>query len=240
MKRLNLCLEKVKAVFISHEHSDHISGVQTLSKKYKLPVYITGPTLSYGGLKIGKEFIYTFIANQAVTVGGLEVYAFPKWHDAADPYSFVVSYNSIRVGVFTDIGAPCNNVIRYFKQCHAAFLETNYDEEMLLNGRYPVYLKKRIHGSKGHMSNTQALELFLSHRPTYMSHILLSHLSRDNNSPELVKELFDRHAGNTRVVVASRYQESEVFKIEQTADGDRPLLKIMNSLPQPSQLQFQF
>src|SRR5690606_28367188 len=114
----------------------------------------------------------------------------PKFHDASEPHSFIVSCNEVTVGVFTDIGTPCENLVRYFRQCHAAFLEANYDEEMLEKGRYPYFLKERIRGGKGHLSNKQTLELFTSCKPSYMSHLFLSHLSRDNNSPDLVLDLF--------------------------------------------------
>jgi phosphoribosyl 1,2-cyclic phosphodiesterase len=125
--------------------------------------------------------------------------------------------------VFTDIGAPCEHLIKHFQQCHAAFLEANYDEQMLEQGRYPYYLKKRIRGGHGHLSNTQALELFKTHKPAYMSHLLLSHLSKDNNNPELVLNLFNQHAGDTKIIVASRHEETEVYYISQTAP---PIVKI--------------
>jgi len=113
----------------------------------------------------------------------------------------------------TDIGSVCEHVIWNFSKCHAVFLETNYDEEMLENGKYPVYLKKRIRSEVGHLSNHQALELFTSHRAETMSHILLSHLSQDNNDPELVEKLFKNHAAGIHVAVASRYHESPVYRI---------------------------
>ena len=112
-----------------------------------------------------------------------------------------------------DIKAPCEQLIDHFRQCHAAFLEANYDEELLDKGRYPIYLKNRIRGGKGHLSNSQALELYKAHRPSFMSHLLLSHLSRDNNRPQLVQELFDRHAGGIRIIVASRDEATEVYHI---------------------------
>jgi phosphoribosyl 1,2-cyclic phosphodiesterase len=115
--------------------------------------------------------------------------------------------------VFTDIGAPCDHVINHFQQCHAAFLEANYDETMLEQGSYPYHLKRRIRGGQGHLSNKQALDLFIKHRPSFMSHLLLSHLSQDNNCPRLVHELFSQHAYHTQIVVASRYEESAVYCI---------------------------
>ena len=213
MKRLGLFIEKVKAVFVSHEHSDHIKGLPVLVKKYQLPVYITPLTMRRGGLIFDEHLLKSFIAHEAVSIGQLSIIPFPKFHDASDPYSFIVSGNHICVGVFTDIGAPCNHLKHYFNQCHAAFLEANYDEEMLEKGNYPFHLKKRIRGGLGHLSNKQALEVFLSHRPHFMSHLLLSHLSKNNNSPELVQDLFNAYAENVKVIVASRYQETEVFQI---------------------------
>jgi phosphoribosyl 1,2-cyclic phosphodiesterase len=216
MYRLGLSMSKVKAIFISHEHTDHIKGVQVISKKYQLPVYITNDTLVNGGLSLSEQAVLPFKAYVPVQIGNIVVTAFPKFHDAAEPHSFIVACNDIKIGVFTDIGAPCDHLVNHFKQCHAAFLEANYDEEMLANGKYPYYLKKRISGGHGHLSNKQALELFKTHKPAFMTHLLLSHLSKDNNNPELVQQLFTQHAGDTRIIVASRYEETPVYQISIT------------------------
>jgi phosphoribosyl 1,2-cyclic phosphodiesterase len=213
MKRLGLSMQKLKAVFISHEHTDHISGVRVLSKKYKLPVYITHTTYRFGGLRLEKNLVTPFTAHQPINIGHLSVTAFPKFHDAADPYSFIISCNKINVGVFTDIGTPCENLVHHFKQCHAAFLEANYDDTMLEKGRYPHFLKNRIRGNKGHLSNKQALDLFTKHRPSFMSHLFLSHISKNNNCPTLVEKLFNEHANGVQMIVASRYQETAVHHI---------------------------
>lgn len=212
MRRLGLSMARVKAVFVSHEHSDHIKGLRVLANKYTLPVYITTPTLR-NGVYLDKALIQPFRAFESITIGSLEVHPFPKLHDAADPYSFVVSCNGVKVGVFTDIGRPCENLIYHFGQCHAAFLETNYDEHMLEVGGYPYYLKKRISSDHGHLSNKQALDLFLRHRPQFMTHLFLSHLSKNNNCPKLVGELFKTHAGEVKIVVTSRYEETPVYTV---------------------------
>lgn len=219
MTRLGLSMSKVRAIFISHEHSDHISGLPVIARKYQLPVYITPGTRLRGRLSLQDELVTSFNAHECINIGDLTITAFPKLHDASEPHSFIVSCRDVTVGVFTDIGFPCENVIRYFKKCNAAFLEANYDEEMLDRGRYPYFLKNRIRGGKGHLSNRQALELFTSCKPSRLSHLLLSHLSRDNNCPDLVLELFKRSAGETEIIVASRERETEVYYIKTTESG---------------------
>jgi phosphoribosyl 1,2-cyclic phosphodiesterase len=233
MKRLGLEMSRVKAIFISHEHSDHIHGVNQLVAKYHIPVYVSPSTLKAGFWKI-RKFCFHFMAQQSVQIGDLRITAFQKKHDACDPHSFVVSGAKTNIGVFTDIGVPCDQLIHYFKQCHAAFLESNYDEEMLEKGRYPFFLKNRIRGGNGHLSNRQALDLFLNHRPDYMSHLLLSHLSKENNSPELVESLFRSSAIDIKVIVASRYRESDVYEV---AANEQPLKSLFSKPRTASQSQ---
>ena len=213
MKRLNLSMKRVKGVFVSHEHSDHINGVKSLSKKYKFPIYITKGTFQFGRLNLTEGPIVSFKAYEPIVIGNLTVTAFPKFHDANDPHSFLVSSNTVTVGVFTDIGRLCEHVIKHFKQCHAAFLESNYDEEMLENGKYPIYLKNRIRDGSGHLSNTEAAELFSNHKPPFMSHLFLSHLSKNNNTPKIVKDVFNKIAGSTEIIIAPRDKETQLYHV---------------------------
>lgn len=213
MSRLGLSMAKIRAIFVSHEHSDHIRGISVIAKKHNIPVYITEGTLKNSGISLEPELIRSFVAHEIIKIGDLEITSFPKYHDASDPHSFIVTCKGIKLGVFTDIGVPCENVIRYFSTCDAAFLEANYDDEMLENGRYPYHLKSRIRGEHGHLSNDQALNLFTSYG-LHMSHLLLSHLSKDNNSPKLVSQLFKSNSQKTEIIVASRDQESQIYHLQ--------------------------
>jgi phosphoribosyl 1,2-cyclic phosphodiesterase len=206
MRQLDLDIKKVRAIFISHEHGDHIKGVEVISHKYKIPVYITPKTLSHSRLKkLNPILIAAFQKEEIVEVGNLRVTAFEKYHDAADAHSFVVTCNNITIGVFTDLGRVCDQLKHYYKQCHAAFLEANYDVEMLQNGRYPYHLKQRISNGWGHLSNHQAFELFDTCEAPHLSHLFLSHLSADNNHPDVALDTFRGKATNVNVTIAPRY-----------------------------------
>ncbi len=228
MKQLGLNMKTVKAIFVSHEHGDHIKGISTLANKYSLPVYITTKTAKHGPRLIS-HLSKPFTAKESITVGDLDIMPFVKYHDATDPHSFIISSNGITVGVLTDIGTVCEEVIHHFKQCHAVFLESNYDETMLENGKYPIHLKNRIRGGQGHLSNKEALELFITHRSPNLSHLLLSHLSKENNSPEMVESLFNQYANGITIAIAHRHQATEIFTISQDT-GKHATTEVSRSL----------
>jgi phosphoribosyl 1,2-cyclic phosphodiesterase len=222
MKQLGLAIEKVRAIFISHEHGDHITGVAGLSKKFQWPVYITSDTLTNSRIPVEPHLVHSFKHGKAVSVGNLSVLPFKKNHDGRDPHSFMVSGSGVNVGVITDIGFACKQVIKYFSQCQAVFLESNYCEEMLRNGNYPYHLQQRISGDEGHLSNAQALDLFRNYKSDNLQLLILSHLSKNNNKPELVADLFAPHAGETDVIIASRYEASPVFCV---AGSERAIIQ---------------
>lgn len=233
MQSLGLDMNSVKAIFISHEHSDHITGLSILAKKYQLPVYITNHTLQESNLRIDSHLVRSFSADMPLTIGNLSVTPFKKSHDACDPHSFVISDGTINIGVFTDIGIACPQVIRYFRKCHAVFLESNYCPDMLRSGNYPIYLQRRISSDKGHLSNLQALDLFTKFKTRRLTHLVLSHLSENNNDPQLVNDLFMNQAGTVKIVVASRYEATPVYHIDSTQAfiGEEPDISVELQVP---------
>lgn len=225
MNKLGLSMNKVKAIFISHEHTDHISGLQGISKKFRLPVYLSSLTFKNCTPSIEPALARFFEHPASITIGALRIDAFKKSHDAIDPYSFMVSGGGVNIGVITDIGYACDQVTYCFSRCDAAFLESNYCEEMLAEGNYPHHLKRRISGRQGHLSNSQALELFLKCRSEKLQVLVLSHLSHNNNIPAKVAALFSPHSGNTKIVVASRYASTDVYLVDKlpATPGDKKL-----------------
>jgi phosphoribosyl 1,2-cyclic phosphodiesterase len=204
---------RIRAIFVTHEHTDHIRGIEVFARKHGITVCISPGTFLNSGMRIEKRLVRLFADESVIALGSLEIHPFRKTHDASDPFSFTVSGNGVRIAVITDIGHCCDNVAYHFAHSDAAILESNYDPYLLHNGRYPFHLRRRISGGRGHISNDQALELFLAHRSERLSHLILGHLSQDNNSPDIVYGMFSEKAGKTLIHVASRHEPSPVFHI---------------------------
>jgi len=213
MTRLGLSLVKVRGVFISHEHSDHIRGLDVFSRKQAIPVFMTKKTYSSWGKPVRESLLNFFSPGEPVVLGSLSVHPFLKSHDAAEPCSFSVSSTRKTVAILTDIGSQCANVIDHIKRADALFLESNYDDHMLKTGFYPPYLKRRIASDVGHLSNTQAARLALEHATPRLRHVFLSHLSANNNTPEIALKTFIQHIekrSDLQVDVTLTSREKEV------------------------------
>lgn len=213
LQALSLPLTQLKGIWITHEHGDHIKGLEVFSRKHQIPVYLTAGTLRNLRERPEAHLQRIIPADHAVELGTLTVQSFAKYHDAAEPTSVVVRSGGLQVGVFTDLGRVCSALQEQFSLCHAAFLESNFDTEMLERGPYPWHLKERIRGGHGHLSNDEAFRLFARHRAPFMSHLILSHLSRENNHPQKVQNLFESAGSPVTISVASRDGVSPVWEI---------------------------
>jgi len=215
MANLGISPGSIRAVFITHEHTDHIKGLSVFCKRYQIPVYLTEGTYKGSRLQLPGHLVYIIKADSRVRIGGLTVMGIPKYHDAKEPCSFVVTDGVTNIGILTDLGRGCDNVKHVIRHTDVLFLESNYDEDMLEYGRYSFYLKNRIRSGWGHISNRIALELFLENRSARLKHLILGHLSGQNNTIERVWEAFGPHCDDVRLSVATRYEETELFDIQQ-------------------------
>jgi len=213
MNKQNLDSSRLKAIFITHEHSDHAMGARVLSKRLHIPVFLTSRTF-VGMYPNQKPFAPRFFEpGQEIQVGSFRIHTFLKNHDAAEPCSFRIEHDGMHVGVFTDIGSACDNVRRNLQMCHALFLESNYDDTMLREGSYPLLLKQRILSDHGHLSNDQAFELLKNYSGTQLEVVFLSHLSAENNTPEKAIGRFTELKEKYNIRLTSRYAPGEVFKL---------------------------
>lgn len=186
MNNAGLSPDSVKAIFVTHEHSDHVSGLRVFASGRNIPVYATGGTLS-GLMKDGVlngKFPYEKLMPQGKTVGNMHISWFPTSHDAKESCGYVIELPDRKVGICTDTGKVTGDILRNLSDCDLVLLESNYDETLLDFGSYPPQLKARIRSEIGHMSNPlcadTARQLFLSG----VRRFVLGHLSRENNTPD--------------------------------------------------------
>ncbi|MDO4547588.1 MAG: MBL fold metallo-hydrolase [Clostridia bacterium] len=211
------------AIVITHEHSDHVSGVGVLSRRHMVPLYATEGTWSAMNGKLGK----LLGANRRVVepgrdfyVGDMAITPFSIPHDASQPVGYTVSVRGVKFAVATDIGHMTGDIINCLDGSHAIVLESNHDVEMLKAGRYPYELKRRILGHKGHLSNDAAAQAAVELAARGVRHIILGHLSAENNHPSLaiqtVKAAVENAglAGNTAIDIAGRDGISAVYHFE--------------------------
>ncbi|NGM65994.1 MBL fold metallo-hydrolase [Sphingobacterium sp. SGR-19] len=211
MAKLGIVPSSIKAIFITHEHTDHIRGLAVFCKRYQIPVYITAGSYRGSRLHLPEALLRIIRPDEEVEIGSMTVYGVPKYHDAQEPCSFWVSNGEINIGVLTDIGRICDNVKHVIRQADVLLLEANYDEELLDSGSYPFFLKNRIRNGWGHLSNHIALETVLAYRTRRLRHLILGHLSGQNNKVELVRQTFVPYCSKIKLSIATRYQETELF-----------------------------
>lgn len=186
--------ENIDAIFITHEHSDHLKGVPVFTKRFKCPVFISKFINSDSLSKV--ENIEYFTCGDTIRFKDLEISSFQIPHDAIDPMGFIVRNNGSAIGIATDIGKPTYLIKEKIRACSTLFLEFNHDEEMLLTGGYPWHLKQRIRSNQGHLSNKDAIDLLKEINSDYLKNIFISHISEQNNSYEKIKNEIVKHLSN--------------------------------------------
>ena len=226
LERKGLSLDDIKAIFITHEHSDHISGLGPVLRKNPIPVYATADTVSAIWEKtnmnnISPELFHSIRPEEEIEAGEMLVRPFSISHDAVDPVCYTVEKQGKRAAVATDMGCFDDTIIRVLGQCDSVLIEANHDINMLQVGPYPYSLKMRIVVKKGHLSNTSCADLIKEILHKDLKHLVLGHLSRENNFPQLayrtvLDELEKTETWgtlDTRLMVASRDEPTELLKI---------------------------
>mgnify|MGYP000197295599 CR=1 FL=1 len=183
LERLSVRPEQLNGILVTHEHSDHCSGVAVLSRNYEIPVYLSHGTAGTGRCD-GSHELKCFNSEERFTIADIGIRAVTVPHDAAEPCQFVMSWQDQNLGILTDLGSVTPHVVDHFRHCHSLLLEFNHDAAMLQAGRYPPALKRRVGGDWGHLNNTQAAQLLHQLGGAPAGHLVVAHISENNNSRE--------------------------------------------------------
>ncbi len=207
--------DDLDAVVISHEHSDHVSGLIAVLRKLDIPVYLTrltAPTIGWGEYTPNLE---SFQAGERLSIGDMEIDTFTIPHDAIDPVAFCVRADGVKIGVVTDLGYMPDSIQVHLRGADFLLLESNHDLEMLKVGPYPWSVKQRVMGRKGHLSNDAVSDYIGDAMDSSVSTLVLGHLSEHNNYPATVElvasQALAQRSLSTRLVIAETRRQSEVF-----------------------------
>jgi phosphoribosyl 1,2-cyclic phosphodiesterase len=208
-------VQNCHALIISHDHADHTRCAGVFQRKFGLPIYITKPAFQEARPLLGMvRDVRLFTAGDRLTFGDVTVHTIRAPHDAADTVCFIVEHDGRRLGVLTDLGHPFAELRSALEDMDAAYLESNYDPEMLRKGPYPEWLKKRIAGAGGHISNQEAAELIGRSAGRRLKWAAIAHLSEENNRPSLAMETHRSLVGRSFPLHhASRYEASEILEV---------------------------
>lgn len=208
-------IRDVDALIISHDHADHVKYAGVFQRKFGIPVYITPRTLAKAESKhrLGKlDAVHCFFSGETIRVGNVSVHSVPTPHDGEDGSVFVVDSGRRRLGILTDIGHVFQELIPVVSSLDGVFMESNYDPEMLEHGQYPAFLKKRIKGEGGHLSNVESAELLCW--GGRLKWACLAHLSQDNNNPALAVKTHRKILGHKLPLhVAGRHMPTGILRV---------------------------
>lgn len=222
-KETGLSLDSIRAVFITHDHADHIKAVGHLAGKYNIPVYAT-PETHYGisrsycmTEKLDKDHTYFIEKEKVVVVEDFEVTSFEVPHDGTDNVGYCITVDGKTFSFLTDIGHITDTAARYIAKADYLILEANYDRTMLEMGPYPYHLKERIAGPNGHMCNKEMADYIATHMPEKLKYLWLCHLSKDNNHPELAYKTVEIVLRENGILVG---QDLQVIPLKRTVPSE--------------------
>lgn len=206
LERFGVTPADLDAILVTHEHSDHASGVPGLSRRYGIPVYLTHGTALTGRCD-GTHEQRCINCEDSFTVGDLRVTAITVPHDAAEPCQYRLEYGDLSLGILTDLGTITPHVVERYRGCNSLLLEFNHDEAMLFGGAYPPHLKRRVGGDWGHLNNAQAAHFLREVDCSGLRHLVVAHVSENNNCLELARSAVASAMETLdRVVFADQHQ----------------------------------
>jgi phosphoribosyl 1,2-cyclic phosphodiesterase len=188
LKEMNISMQIIMGVLITHNHIDHIRGLQVLARKNSIPVFTTAKiweSILTPYINISRDCIREISLQQKFHLAGFDIEAFPVFHDAPETIGFHICAGGKKITIATDLGNICHTAAPYMKEANLLVIESNYDEQMLENGKYPYFLKARIKSDNGHLGNHQTSVFLADIINDNLSHICLAHLSKNNNTPEI-------------------------------------------------------
>jgi len=204
---LGLSLGKLDAVLVTHEHGDHIRGIQALVRRYQVPVWMTRGTWIGGGLQERVQPRLIEPNGDEFAVAGIRVQPLPVPHDAREPCQFRLAFGGVSLALVTDLGHPTPHLLQALQGLDALILEANHDPQMLHSGPYPPALQARVGGAYGHLSNAQAMEILAAIDHARLHSLHMAHISEKNNRPELVAEAVARRF--PELATRTRYLEQD-------------------------------
>lgn len=181
---------EVSAIFVTHEHGDHIRGVRMLANRFDIPVFATVGTFSKIS-RLDPMLVNEIRSGDVITIDGISVHSVEVPHDAREPTQFVFESTKERFGLLTDIGSINDVVVEHYSGCDSLFVESNHDIDMLWNGNDPEFLKHRVSGDLGHLSNQQAMEFLSRVKHTRLSNVVIGHVSQRNNNTEILQREYE-------------------------------------------------
>jgi len=216
LKAIGVGENELDAILISHEHTDHTRGAGTLARKLKIPLLVSYPTCKAMHSLLKKVEVIEFESGYPFAFNDLLIDPFPITHDACDPVGFLIEGTHGKVGIATDLGIVTRLVKDKLKGSRVLVLESNHDEEMLLNGPYPWHLKQRIKSRHGHLSNTESADLLDEILHPGLEGLFLAHLSEVNNDPGVALRvattlLEGQNVCDPRLIVGQQHHPSEIF-----------------------------
>jgi phosphoribosyl 1,2-cyclic phosphodiesterase len=223
LKNMDISMQTIMGVLVTHNHTDHIRGLELLTRKNKLPVYTT-PNIWQSIIPRLKSISGTTIREiglqQSFQLAGFEIEAFALSHDAPETIGFHIRAGELKMTIATDLGHICQTSAPYMKAANLLVIESNYDEQMLKNGAYPHFLKARILSDHGHLGNHQSSAFLADIVGENLRHICLAHLSNKNNTPEIALQTLhqtfsDRGIstnGQLQISVLNRHKPSEMIR----------------------------